>query len=203
MCCRSGGISLPTPVLHCSWSRSRRHRVIVRFESPFRAMERPPFGPLGPLGLVPGLVWDAERQRYFCHRPVCSDEPPVSETPSTSSARVEEVPVHEAVASSLSKTVRRKRGRSPTTSFSKPDSEDGGPATTSPTSSQRSQLCAVCLDGFKENQKVFQLPCKHFYHEQCLKPWMQKTGSCPSCRSAIDVAFQTAQKAAHDRWQEQ
>ena len=150
----------------------------------------------GPLGSIPGLLWDAQQQRYFsANRPDRSHLERTDELPAAEKA-VEEVPVDEAVASSLSKTLRKRKRSAPSAA------EDQNLVAGVSSLSQRSQLCAVCLEGIQEMQKVFRLPCKHLFHEHCLKPWMQKTGSCPSCRSAIDTAFQTAQKAAQDRWQE-
>uniref|UniRef100_M1CKA2 RING-type E3 ubiquitin transferase n=1 Tax=Solanum tuberosum TaxID=4113 RepID=M1CKA2_SOLTU len=42
--------------------------------------------------------------------------------------------------------------------------------------------CAVCKDGFKLDELVKQMPCKHMYHDGCLLPWLEMRNSCPVCR---------------------
>lgn len=32
---------------------------------------------------------------------------------------------------------------------------------------------------------VMQTPCKHRYHESCLREWMKNKLECPSCRQVI------------------
>ena len=34
--------------------------------------------------------------------------------------------------------------------------------------------CPVCTEELVVGDKVQQLPCKHCYHVDCLKPWLQK-----------------------------
>ncbi|KAL3335693.1 hypothetical protein AABB24_031753 [Solanum stoloniferum] len=42
--------------------------------------------------------------------------------------------------------------------------------------------CAVCKDGFKLDELVKQMPCKHMYHNDCILPWLEMRNSCPVCR---------------------
>ncbi|KAI3833538.1 hypothetical protein MKW98_024537 [Papaver atlanticum] len=42
--------------------------------------------------------------------------------------------------------------------------------------------CSVCQEELVFDDKVQELPCKHFYHPPCLKPWLDKHNSCPECR---------------------
>ncbi|KAH0659430.1 hypothetical protein KY289_028178 [Solanum tuberosum] len=42
--------------------------------------------------------------------------------------------------------------------------------------------CAVCKDGFKLDELVKQMPCKHMYHDSCILPWLEMRNSCPVCR---------------------
>ena len=68
--------------------------------------------------------------------------------------------------------------------------------------------CSICLDDFKKENVVKELPaCKHRFHEECLKSWYETdTGgngdTCPVCRrpfsklieiSIEDLQFQAEQ----------
>jgi hypothetical protein len=44
------------------------------------------------------------------------------------------------------------------------------------------KLCSVCCEAFVVNEKVSCLPCGHFYHPQCVEPWLSLHCTCPSCR---------------------
>eukprot|EP01012_Entosiphon_sulcatum_P044945 TRINITY_DN5981_c0_g1_i2.p2 TRINITY_DN5981_c0_g1~~TRINITY_DN5981_c0_g1_i2.p2 ORF type:complete len:119 (-),score=9.41 TRINITY_DN5981_c0_g1_i2:25-381(-) len=45
-----------------------------------------------------------------------------------------------------------------------------------------SQACSVCKDAFVKGELAVQLPCNHFYHKDCLFPWLQQHNTCPTCR---------------------
>jgi hypothetical protein len=36
-----------------------------------------------------------------------------------------------------------------------------------------------------ECNHYFQTPCKHSFHEKCLKEWMKTKLECPTCRQAL------------------
>ena len=42
--------------------------------------------------------------------------------------------------------------------------------------------CSVCLDEFKVGDIFGKLPCKHMFHEACIKKWFEQNNSCPICR---------------------
>ncbi|KAI3920627.1 hypothetical protein MKW92_020988 [Papaver armeniacum] len=42
--------------------------------------------------------------------------------------------------------------------------------------------CSVCQEELVVDDKMQELPCKHFYHPPCLKPWLDEHNSCPDCR---------------------
>ena len=42
--------------------------------------------------------------------------------------------------------------------------------------------CSVCKDNFEVGQIVLKLTCKHFFHEECIMPWLKERNSCPTCR---------------------
>ena len=44
-------------------------------------------------------------------------------------------------------------------------------------------LCSICLESFCK--KNIQTICKHHFHYDCLKKWLEKNTSCPYCRCHI------------------
>jgi len=44
--------------------------------------------------------------------------------------------------------------------------------------------CTICLENYKENDKIRVLPCKHGFHPDCIDPWLQQYNyKCPLCRN--------------------
>ena len=46
--------------------------------------------------------------------------------------------------------------------------------------------CYICLQTFKKNNIIRQLPCDHMFCEGCLKPWLQKKSICPICKYELN-----------------
>jgi hypothetical protein len=44
------------------------------------------------------------------------------------------------------------------------------------------ETCSVCLDGMTGGRM---LPCKHVFHEMCVRRWFENSHSCPFCRSIV------------------
>ena len=42
--------------------------------------------------------------------------------------------------------------------------------------------CAICLDNFNAGEQLRVLDCGHYYHQQCVDPWLEKGKNCPKCR---------------------
>lgn len=47
---------------------------------------------------------------------------------------------------------------------------------------EASRGCAVCKDSFEQGQRVVWLPCKHYFHGDCIRPWLAIRNTCPVCR---------------------
>ncbi|XP_068614224.1 RING finger protein 150-like [Brachionichthys hirsutus] len=45
--------------------------------------------------------------------------------------------------------------------------------------------CAVCIEGYKPNDVVRVLPCRHVFHKNCVDPWLQDHRTCPMCKMNI------------------
>lgn len=46
--------------------------------------------------------------------------------------------------------------------------------------------CTICIDDMKVGDEAVVLPCKHWFHEQCVVLWLKQHNTCPICRAAID-----------------
>lgn len=57
----------------------------------------------------------------------------------------------------------------------------------SKTESDPESICVICLDRTNPSSKPTKvLRCGHIFHSDCILPWIERTNSCPSCRSADD-----------------
>ena len=45
--------------------------------------------------------------------------------------------------------------------------------------------CAVCQCDLHGAERVRLLPCRHVYHCECCDPWLERSNSCPTCRTAV------------------
>eukprot|EP01017_Pseudomicrothorax_dubius_P020470 TRINITY_DN2232_c0_g4_i2.p1 TRINITY_DN2232_c0_g4~~TRINITY_DN2232_c0_g4_i2.p1 ORF type:complete len:148 (-),score=9.02 TRINITY_DN2232_c0_g4_i2:121-564(-) len=52
--------------------------------------------------------------------------------------------------------------------------------------------CSICVSGFASGEVIRELPCKHIFHHDCLKPWFASNSSCPNCRYDIHAHFHKA-----------
>ncbi|KAI1333084.1 hypothetical protein F5Y16DRAFT_2620 [Xylariaceae sp. FL0255] len=46
--------------------------------------------------------------------------------------------------------------------------------------------CTICIDEVNVGDEVVQLPCKHWFHNECASLWLKQHNSCPVCRAPID-----------------
>lgn len=54
----------------------------------------------------------------------------------------------------------------------------------------RSEECVVCKDAFEAGAQLLSLPCKHAFHCDCIKPWLDKNNTCPTCRFKLPSEVQ-------------
>lgn len=45
--------------------------------------------------------------------------------------------------------------------------------------------CPVCMEDVVLKEDVLELPCKHWFHEECAKSWLNEHNTCPICRKPI------------------
>jgi hypothetical protein len=43
-------------------------------------------------------------------------------------------------------------------------------------------VCAICKDEIVGEEKARRLPCAHYYHGDCIVPWLSIRNTCPLCR---------------------
>ena len=58
-------------------------------------------------------------------------------------------------------------------------------------------LCAVCKDEFNIGEECLSMPCNHYFHGNCLLPWLKERNSCPVCRYELptdDADFEKMKK---------
>ncbi|PWA29321.1 hypothetical protein CCH79_00013996 [Gambusia affinis] len=59
-------------------------------------------------------------------------------------------------------------------------------------SAERTKICAVCLEEFKQKDELGICPCKHAFHRKCLIKWLEVRKVCPLCNMPV---LQLAQQA--------
>lgn len=47
--------------------------------------------------------------------------------------------------------------------------------------------CLVCQCSYEEGESLRCLPCKHFFHEDCIDQWLLTKDTCPYCRVSIEA----------------
>ena len=44
---------------------------------------------------------------------------------------------------------------------------------------ENTQICAICREKIKNEEKVIELKCQHLYHTECSKEWILEKRNCP------------------------
>jgi len=53
--------------------------------------------------------------------------------------------------------------------------------------------CAVCSDEFELYSEALRMPCKHYFHHDCIHPWLKMHNTCPLCRHelpTLDIEYE-------------
>jgi DNA-directed RNA polymerase subunit RPC12/RpoP len=45
--------------------------------------------------------------------------------------------------------------------------------------------CMVCITQFEQSESLILLPCFHYFHAECIGPWLRQSAKCPSCRLKV------------------
>ncbi|KAK1754471.1 hypothetical protein QBC47DRAFT_218467 [Echria macrotheca] len=56
--------------------------------------------------------------------------------------------------------------------------------------------CVICVDEMSIGEKASVLPCNHFFHGECVTPWLKQHNTCPVCRQSIEPEPVKPEKAA-------
>ncbi|XP_032391202.1 E3 ubiquitin-protein ligase RNF115 [Etheostoma spectabile] len=46
--------------------------------------------------------------------------------------------------------------------------------------------CPVCREEYSSGESVRKLPCLHYFHGECIVPWLELHDTCPVCRKSLD-----------------
>ncbi|KAK4456683.1 hypothetical protein QBC42DRAFT_190428 [Cladorrhinum samala] len=47
--------------------------------------------------------------------------------------------------------------------------------------------CVVCVEDMVKGEKATVLPCNHFFHGECVTPWLKEHNTCPVCRHSVET----------------
>jgi E3 ubiquitin-protein ligase RNF115/126 len=53
--------------------------------------------------------------------------------------------------------------------------------------------CAVCKDAFAVGGTASALTCGHLFHGACIVPWLERSATCPVCRTRLPREGEDAQ----------
>ncbi|KAJ9203673.1 hypothetical protein DTO164E3_306 [Paecilomyces variotii] len=58
--------------------------------------------------------------------------------------------------------------------------------------------CSICMDNVELGTEVAELPCKHWFHYNCIEAWLNQHNTCPHCRRGINTPGQTGTEGSRD-----
>ncbi|ANM64623.1 RING/U-box superfamily protein [Arabidopsis thaliana] len=48
-------------------------------------------------------------------------------------------------------------------------------------------VCAICREELAANERLSELPCRHYYHKECISNWLSNRNTCPLCRHNVEL----------------
>jgi hypothetical protein len=45
--------------------------------------------------------------------------------------------------------------------------------------------CSICMEEVNIGEQVTELPCRHWFHHECISAWLSEHDTCPHCRKGI------------------
>jgi hypothetical protein len=49
------------------------------------------------------------------------------------------------------------------------------------------ESCGICMEKYITGKVITYLPCKHFFHKDCIDEWFKIKSSCPLCRDELNI----------------
>ncbi|XP_073999375.1 E3 ubiquitin-protein ligase goliath-like isoform X2 [Rhodnius prolixus] len=75
----------------------------------------------------------------------------------------------------MSNEIKKTISKIPTRSVNNEDKELAG----------ESDCCPVCIEHYKVNDTIRDLPCSHVFHKNCIDPWLLEHRTCPLCKKDV------------------
>ena len=50
--------------------------------------------------------------------------------------------------------------------------------------------CSICMEEFKDKDRVFICKCKNIFHHSCINKWIKSKEDCPICRKKINTKIE-------------
>ncbi|KAF6254469.1 hypothetical protein COO60DRAFT_317529 [Scenedesmus sp. NREL 46B-D3] len=79
------------------------------------------------------------------------------------------------------------------------DAGESVPPGQPPTGGAEAECCPICFGEYDAaNVEVKQLPCRHYFHPECIDAWLVRDNTCPLCKCCVWVPKPSPGSAAVD-----
>lgn len=68
---------------------------------------------------------------------------------------------------------------------------------------ETNRTCPVCIEEYDEGGQAVMLQCSHIFHKECVREWLQKHATCPSCRYELETdcpEYERGRKIRMQQW---